>query len=141
VRDLNRLYRKTPALHQGDCLPSGFEWVNCQNDGRSVLSFLRRGEAGTKPVLAVYNFSTRVHHHLRVGVPLGGRWIEKLNSDSEHYGGSAQGNLGGVEAETIEADGHPRSLSLTVPALAALFFVPGRKRRAKSSRPRKRSRT
>jgi 1,4-alpha-glucan branching enzyme len=140
VRDLNRLYRKTPALHQGDCLPSGFEWVNCQNDGKSVLSFLRRGEAGTKPVLAVYNFSTRVHHHHRVGVPLGGRWIEKLNSDSEHYGGSGQGNLGGVEAEAIEADGHPRSLSLTVPALAALFFVPGRKRRAKSPRPRKRSR-
>jgi 1,4-alpha-glucan branching enzyme len=127
VRDLNRLYRKNPALHEGDCQPSGFEWVNCQNDGKSVLSFLRKGGPGTKPVLTVYNFSTRVHHDYRVGVPLGGRWLEKLNSDSEHYGGSGQGNLGGVDAEEIASDGHPHSLSLTVPALAALFLTPGKK--------------
>jgi len=139
VRDLNRLYRKNPALHEGDSQPSGFEWVSCQNDGKSVLSFLRKGDLKTKPLLAVYNFSTRVYHDYRVGVPLGGRWQEKLNSDSEHYGGSGQGNLGGVDAEELEADGHPHSLSLTVPALAALFFTPGKKKDVSAKRPKKRN--
>src|SRR3990172_10441582 len=82
LRDLNRLYCDNPALHVGDSSPSGFEWVNCQNNGKSVLSFLRKGDPETKPLLAVYNFSTRVYHDYRVGVPLGGRWEEKLNSDS-----------------------------------------------------------
>jgi 1,4-alpha-glucan branching enzyme len=111
--------------------------VNCQNDGKSVLSFLRKGDPETKPVLAVYNFSSRVYHHYRVGVPLPGRWEEKLNSDSEHYGGSGQGNLGGVDAEETPADEHPYSISLTLPALAALFFVPGRKKRARATRKAK----
>jgi 1,4-alpha-glucan branching enzyme len=128
VRDLNRFYRKTRALHEGDFDPSGFEWVNCQNDGKSVLSFLRKSPE-TKPVLAVYNFSTKVYHHHRIGVPSGGRWTEKLNSDSEHYGGSGQGNLGGVEAEALPSNGHPYSLSLTVPALCTMFFVPGPSKR------------
>ncbi len=125
VRDLNRLYRDNPALHVGDTSSSGFEWVNCQNDGKSVLSFLRKGGPETKPLLAVYNFSTRVHHDYRVGVPLRERWEEKLNSDSEHYGGSGQGNLGGADAEETPADEQPFSVSLTIPALAALFFTPG----------------
>jgi 1,4-alpha-glucan branching enzyme len=123
VHDLNRIYRDEPVLHVGDCDPTGFEWVNCENHGKSVLSFLRKGGPETKPLLAVYNFSTRVYHGFRVGVPLAGRWEEKLNSDSEHYGGSGQGNLGGVDAEETPADGHPYSLSLTLPALAAVFFA------------------
>jgi 1,4-alpha-glucan branching enzyme len=80
-------------------------------------------------------FQARVYHDYRVGVPLGGRWEEKLNSDSEHYGGSGQGNLGGVDAEEIPADGHPYSVSLTLPALAALFFTSG----PPEPRPRKKS--
>jgi 1,4-alpha-glucan branching enzyme len=138
VRDLNRLYRDEPALHSLDCDPAGFEWVNCENHGKSVLSFLRKGAPETKPLLAVYNFSTRVYHDFRVGVPVSGRWEEKLNSDSEHYGGSGQGNLGGVDAEDLPADGHPYSLSLTLPALAAVFFAPGPpKRRTRKNRKRK----
>jgi 1,4-alpha-glucan branching enzyme len=129
VRDLNHLYRTNASLHDGDFSPSGFEWVNCENKGKSVLSFLRKGGTGTKPLLAVYNFSAQVYHDYRVGIPLSGRWEEKLNSDSEHYGGSGQGNLGGVEAEEIPADGQPFSVSLTIPALAALFLIPKAPRR------------
>jgi 1,4-alpha-glucan branching enzyme len=129
VRDLNRFYRGNESLHGSDFFPAGFEWVNCENKGKSVLSFLRKGGAGTKPILAVYNFSAKVYHDYRVGVPLSGRWQEKLNSDSEHYGGSGQGNLGGVDAEDTAVDEQPFSVSLTIPALAALFFTPSGPRR------------
>jgi 1,4-alpha-glucan branching enzyme len=129
VRDLNELYRSNPSLHAGDFSPAGFEWVNCENKGKSVLSFLRKGGPETRPLLAVYNFSAKVYHDYRVGVPVSGRWEEKLNSDSEHYGGSGQGNLGGVETEEAPLDEQPFSVSLTIPALSALFFTPKAPRR------------
>ncbi|MGH9337219.1 MAG: 1,4-alpha-glucan branching enzyme, partial [Vicinamibacteria bacterium] len=138
VRDLNRLYRENPVLHEYDFEPRGFEWVSCKNDGKSVLAFLRRGGPKTKPLLAVYNFSSRVYYDHRVGAPLAGLWEEKLNSDSDHYGGSGQGNFGGVVAEDTPADGLPFSVSLTIPALAALFFAPGtKKRRGRPSKKRR----
>ena len=31
VRDLNRLYRGEPALHELDCDPAGFEWIDCND--------------------------------------------------------------------------------------------------------------
>ena len=124
VRDLNTLRREEKALHEGDFEPGGFEWINCDNDGRSVISFLRKGVSDTRPVLAIYNFGSETHHDYRVGVPTSGRWEEKLNSDSEHYGGNGEGNLGGVDAELVSTDGHESSLVLTLPALAALFLTP-----------------
>ena len=44
VRDLNRLYRAEPALHELDCDPAGFEWIDCNDAEQSTLAFLRRGE-------------------------------------------------------------------------------------------------
>ena len=124
VRDLNSLRREEKALHEGDFEPGGFEWINCDNDGTNVLSFLRKSVPGARPVLAIYNFGSETHHDYRVGVPTSGRWEEKLNSDSEHYGGNGEGNLGGVDAELVPTDGHESSLVLTLPALSALFLTP-----------------
>jgi 1,4-alpha-glucan branching enzyme len=61
-------------------------------------------------------------HSYRVGVPRGGFWREILNSDAREYGGSGQGNLGGVEAIPIPLHGRPRSLTVTVPPLGVVFF-------------------
>ena len=122
VRDVNALYLSEPALHEQDCSPAGFEWVNCENRGDSVLSFLRRGKSESGPVLIVLNFGTSVHHGYRVGAPNAGHWEECLNSDAEHYGGSGQGNLGRVDTEDVPADGHALSVAVTLPALAAVFF-------------------
>jgi len=47
---------------------------------------------------------------------------ELLNSDAGIYGGSNQGNQGGVEAEGLQMHGRPYSLNLTLPGLSALFF-------------------
>ena len=41
VRDLNWLYRSTPALHRLDTSPDGFSWVDANDGDNSVLSFLR----------------------------------------------------------------------------------------------------
>jgi 1,4-alpha-glucan branching enzyme len=123
VGDLNRLYRAEPALHENDCRPEGFEWVDCNDEEGSTLSFLRKGRGGV-PLLVVCNFTPVVRHGYRVGVPWGGGWQEVLNSDGWEYGGNGDGNLGRVEAEEASCHGRPCSLRLTLPALGVVFFRP-----------------
>jgi 1,4-alpha-glucan branching enzyme len=122
VRDLNRLYRSTPALHALDCEPAGFEWVEGGDAAQSVLVYLRRGNTGRRPVLVVCNFTPIARQNYRVGVPEGGSWAERLNSDGHAYGGSNVGNAGGVDARPQPHHGRPFSLEITLPPLATLVF-------------------
>jgi 1,4-alpha-glucan branching enzyme len=124
VRDLNRLYRELPALHRLDCESAGFEWIDATDADQSVLSFLRRGDHPGQTAVVVCNFTPVPRRGYRIGVPGGGGWIERLNTDSEIYGGSGLGNLGRVQAEAVPMHGRPFSLPLTLPPLATVIFVP-----------------
>jgi 1,4-alpha-glucan branching enzyme len=123
LRDLNRTYRETPALHEVDFSPAGFQWVDMHDSDDSVISYLRLDRAG-RPVLAACNFTPVVRERYRIGVPLPGRWREALNSDAPFYGGSGIGNLGGVEARGGPWHGRPHSVEVTLPPLAFVLFVP-----------------
>jgi 1,4-alpha-glucan branching enzyme len=125
VTDLNHLLRGRPALHERDNDPGGFSWAIADDRDRSILAFLRYASDGT-PLLFIGNFTPEVWSNVRVPVPRGGYWREVLNSDAQIYGGSGVGNLGGVEAQPAPVNDQPWSLTLTVPPLAALFFVPER---------------
>jgi 1,4-alpha-glucan branching enzyme len=120
--DLNALYRAQPALHARDFDSSGFAWIDCNDAHTSVLSYMRFGAEGTKPMLVVCNFTPVPQHNYTVGVPYAGVWRELLNSDAPRYGGSGMGNLGAVETTPVPAHGHHRSLMLTLPPLAVLIF-------------------
>jgi 1,4-alpha-glucan branching enzyme len=124
VRDLNRLYRATPALYQRDFSADGFEWIDCNDNESSVIAFLRQGASSDEVVMVVCNFTPVPRDNYRLGVPRGGIWRECLNSDATIYGGSGQGNLGAVEASPLPAHGRFHSLSLRLPPLSALFFKP-----------------
>ena len=125
VRDLNVLYRDEPSLHERDCEPGGFEWVDCNDSEASVLTFLRRGRSPEDVVLVACNFTPLPRPGYRVGVPEGGRWRELLNSDATEYGGAGWGNMGGVDAEPLPHHGRPLSLPLTLPPLGAVFLKRG----------------
>jgi 1,4-alpha-glucan branching enzyme len=122
VEDLNRLYRTEPALHELDCKQAGFEWIDCNDNERSTISLIRKANSSDDIVLVVLNFTPVPYHNYRVGVPRGGFWKEILNSDSNLYGGSGQGNLGGVEASPIPFHGRNNSLNMVLPPLAVVFF-------------------
>jgi 1,4-alpha-glucan branching enzyme len=123
VADLGALYQSQPALYELDSSPEGFEWIDASDRAASVLSFLRKGPGGA-PVLFVANFTPVPRHRYRVGVPAAGRWRELLNTDAEIYGGSGQGNYGGLEAEAVAMHGRERSLALVLPPLAAVLLTP-----------------
>jgi 1,4-alpha-glucan branching enzyme len=123
VRDLNRLYRDTPALHQRDCEPEGFAWIDAANGAESVVSYLRRGADPDGLAVIICNFTPVPRSDYRIGVPRPGRYREAVNTDAGSYGGSGIGNLGEVEAEPQPMHGHPYSLNLWLPPLAALIFI------------------
>ncbi|MDP7480967.1 MAG: 1,4-alpha-glucan branching protein GlgB [Vicinamibacterales bacterium] len=122
VRDLNEIYRSDARLHALDSEPDGFDWVEHTDRSAGIISFLRRDRSHRWPLLFVCNFGAVVCHRHRIGVPVGGWWAERLNSDATCYGGSGQGNLGGVEADTVPRHGYPHSLEVTVPPLATLVL-------------------
>jgi 1,4-alpha-glucan branching enzyme len=123
VADLNALYRSEPALHELDCAPEGFAWIDCNDADQSILTLLRRGRSSTTTVMVACNYTPVVRQRYRVGVPRAGFWREALNSDGEIYGGSNVGNGGGVETREMPWHGQPYSLEITLPPLAALFFT------------------
>jgi 1,4-alpha-glucan branching enzyme len=123
IRDLNRLYRSEPALHELDCEPAGFEWIDCGDAESSVVSLIRKGKSTANLVLMVCNFTPVPRQEYRIGAPHGGFWREALNSDATEYGGSGMGNRGGVDADPWPQHGRPFSLALTLPPLSVLFLT------------------
>jgi 1,4-alpha-glucan branching enzyme len=122
VSDLNRFYCSHPALYQVDFAPPGFEWIDCNDVEHSVISLMRRGRSPEDNVVIVCNFTSLTHFNYQIGVPQGGCWKELLNSDATEYGGSGQGNMGGVETAPIPLHGRHHSMTFILPPLATLFF-------------------
>lgn len=123
VRDLNKLYRATPALYQQDFVPAGFEWIDHSDAAHSVLSFVRHGLDTHTFTVVVCNFTPQVWQGYRLGVPQPGCYREVLNTDSAHYGGSNAGTpLGAANTEAVPCHGKPYSVLLTLPPLATVFF-------------------
>ena len=122
IGTLNRCYAEQPALHQWDCDPAGFQWIDGSASEQSVISFLRTAKTCDDVIAVVCNFTPVVRENYRVGVPHGGFWREILNSDAAENGGSGCGNLGGVEANSAGCHGRPFSVNLTLPPLAVVFL-------------------
>jgi 1,4-alpha-glucan branching enzyme len=123
ARDLNRLHRDVPALHELDFAPEGFAWIDCHDADHSTLSFLRRARDGAC-VVVVLNFTPVPREGYRIGLPVAGRYVEVVNSDSAYYGGSNAGNAGGVQAEPIPWMGLGYSAAITLPPLAGIVLRP-----------------
>ncbi len=122
VKDLNHLYRREIALYELDFERGGFEWIDFSDWAKSIISYMRRGKALEDLILVVCNFTPEVRETYSVGVPTGGFWREILNSDAKEYGGSGQGNLGGVKAKPVFIHNRKFSLTLTLPPLSVLIF-------------------
>ncbi|GAA1792779.1 1,4-alpha-glucan branching protein GlgB [Nocardioides hankookensis] len=122
VRDLNAAYVGSPAVWSRDNDPSGFQWIDANDAGRNVFSFIRRGSGDAPDVVCVSNFAAVPHDDYRVGLPAAGEWEEILNSDAEAYAGSGVGNFGSVTAVEGEWSGQPAHATIVVPPLATVWF-------------------
>ena len=138
-RDLNAIYRQTPALWKLDTSPEGFRWIDSNDALGNTLSFLRMSEPHTPAadgttdeaadqdepgmIACIANFSALPHLKYKIGLPRAGRWREVLNTDAVIYGGSGVGNLGGIEAVPEPWHGLPASATITLPPLGVLWLT------------------
>ena len=122
VSRLNAAYRETPALHELDCAPAGFEWISADDVEQSVIAFLRKSTDAADIVLVASNFTPVPREKYRLGVPRGGTWQILLNSDDAAFGGSGMFSPATVDATATVWHGRPFSLELTLPPLATVFL-------------------
>jgi 1,4-alpha-glucan branching enzyme len=122
IGTLNHLYRTEPALHERELEPASFEWIDCCDAEKNVLSFVRNPISQQGTLLVLCNFSPVPRENYRVGSPFGGKWKEILNTDAGQFGGSGMGNYGGVHTVPIPLHGRLHSLTLTLPPLGAVFL-------------------
>lgn len=125
VRDLNALYRGTPALHVNDTRPEGFDWLEANDAENSIYAFVRKGGPKDPKVVVALNFTPVERQGYRIGLPDAGHWKEVLNTDAAIYGGGNRGNGGGVTAEATPWHGQKQSAAITLPPLSAVIFVQG----------------
>jgi len=122
VRDLNHTYQANPPLYQQDFDPAGFEWLVVDDFDNSVFVFVRRDRDGNELIVAS-NFTPVPRYNYRFGVSGAGRWREVLNTDSGHYHGSNNGNLGTLSTDDWGSHNRSHSLSITLPPLSTLWLV------------------
>ena len=69
MRDLLLIYKKNKALYDADIYPEGFEWVNADDNSRSIFSFIRHSKDGKNNLLFVINFTPVERADSKVGEP------------------------------------------------------------------------
>ena len=120
VKDLNRLYTTETSLYENQFDPSGFEWVEANDDNNSIFIYLRKGSEENDVTMIVLNLTPRVFDY-KIGTNEGTNWEVILNSDDEKYGGS------GVNAEIVDEEDdewmfRPNAIILKLPALSGVVL-------------------
>ncbi len=122
VDDLNTLYKKEPALWRNDFDEYGFQWIDCDDNKNSVISFMRREKTDGEWLVIVANFTPQNHSNYRIGVPVDGFYEEIFNTDASQYGGSNLGNMGGKSTDLYNIHGYENSIDLCLPPLSVLVL-------------------
>ena len=122
VQALLKLYKGNQSLYQLDQDPKGFEWINADDNTRSIFSFVRHNESGRNNLLFVINFTPVARPDYRVGVPRKKQYQLVLNSDDTAFGGSGKAQPEIYRAVKQECDGRPFSFAYDLPAYGVAVF-------------------
>ena len=122
MKTLLGLYKQYSALYALDYDPEGFEWINCVDWEKSMVSFMRRTTKPEDTLVVVCNFSDVVYENHQMGVPYPGKYKEILNSDSTVYGGNGTVNPRVKIAKKEECDDRPYSIKIKVAPLSVAIF-------------------
>ena len=136
VKALNELYYNTPALHEKDFHPDGFQWINCSSSKDNIVVFLRKTDRPEETLLVTCNFAPVTHEKFQVGVPFAGKYKEILNSEDKKFGGSGIGNSRIKASKKKEADGREDSIEITLAPLGVQIFscTPVKEKKADAKR-------
>jgi 1,4-alpha-glucan branching enzyme len=122
VKALNNLYRSEPAFYSKQFDYEGFEWIESNDQGNSVISYIRKGETAKQQVIVILNLTPAPRDGYRIGVPLPGIWKTVFNSDKDEFGGSNYPVSGATMTEEINWQGKAFSIAINLPPLSALIL-------------------
>lgn len=121
VKDLNKIYKNSPALYEKQFSQEGFQWIDYSDHENSVLTYMRKGHDEKNDLIVACNFTPVLREKYRIGIPKKGRIKEILNSDAAEYGGA--GNLNPtVKSSTKSWHGHKKSIEITIPPLGIVIL-------------------
>lgn len=119
---LNHFYKANPALYEADYDTEGFEWIDCMDAQRSIITFLRCSKKKKQQLLVVCNFIPVTQTDYRVGVPFAGKFKEIFNSDAVEFGGEGNGNPRVKQSKPVNWNNRDNSIEITIPGLSVLVF-------------------
>ena len=122
VKELLKLYTSNPAMYENDNNWDGFEWINCNDNDRSIYSFVRKTADGKKKFLFVLNMTPIQRDDYRVGVDSSKKCKLVLNSDDVRFGGNGNEIPAEIKPEKGECDGKPYSIGFSLPPFASAVF-------------------
>ncbi len=121
-RALNKFYVDNKSLWQVDFDWNGFQWIDCNDNDNSIVSFIRKAEKSDDYLIVVCNFTPNAREDYRIGVPDSGSYVEVFNSDAEEFGGSGVTNSTSLKTENFPWHNRSHSITLTIPPLATIFL-------------------
>ncbi|HIY63513.1 MAG TPA: 1,4-alpha-glucan branching protein GlgB [Candidatus Mediterraneibacter stercoripullorum] len=121
-RDLLHLYKKNKAMFELDSDPAGFEWINADDNYRSIYSFMRHSKDNKKNLLFICNFTPMERRDYRVGVPRRKQCRLILNSDDVQYGGTGEPRPLLYKPVKQECDGKKYSFAYPLPPYGVAVF-------------------
>ena len=122
VKDLNKLYKKEPALHQKQFSAEGFEWIDHGDHENSVMSYVRKGIQEKDDVVVILNLTPIPRENYRVGLPKGGTLKSVFNSDAAKYNGTGAFKNKKLTSEQKEWNRRENSIELNLPPLGMLVY-------------------
>ena len=121
-RELNRIYKDYPAMHEVDFDSRGFQWLDFSDSDNSVIGFVRYSSDKKEKLLFTFNMTPVTRENYMFGVPEKGFYKEILNSNAKEFGGSGIGNLGGIRSDDIPRFEFQNSIRVTLPPLAVNVY-------------------
>ncbi len=122
VKRLNEVYKYIPALHEGDNIANGFEWIECLNAKQQILAFLRYDRNYHDLVVYLINLSREHFPEFRLGVPRPGRYFKVLDTDAKEFGGNGHNWINEYHTEPQPAYHHPHSIRMPLLPLQGMLF-------------------
>ena len=121
VKDLNEVYKTTPALYEIEDSWDGFEWLAADDADRNFIAYKRKDRAGNE-LLALINFSGSDFYGYRLGVEKG-KYAVVFNSDAVRYGGSGAVKKRIYFTDKSYSHGKEYSIEFDLPKLTCVYLM------------------
>ena len=120
VKELNTLYKTTPALYEIEDSWEGFEWLAADDSSHNFYAYQRKDKSG-KTIVVMLNLSGMEHKNYRLGLPAG-KYKVLYNSDAVRFGGGGTMKKRIYYTKKAYSHGRENSILFDIPKLTCVYL-------------------